>query len=233
MCGHSILFARIAAGTALCAAGVVAQAATILAGSGANPPATATGIYEIAVVKTDAKVVQSALALVHDGRLQEIHSRSSRGYQRRISGSATVRVSASTFSQLLTLAGGVNRNVDFLPLAARCQFYALAKLPTPGMNCPTMNGLPALPAPETPPQMQCPDGYELEIATVNSFLILRCVQSATTSSLLPSLPGRYVAPLFGRSISFAYLNGKTTDTPNGAWVFEGLGFTIGWLNDGP
>lgn len=233
MIGALLLQSRrsLSASAALCAAGAVAQAATILAGSGANPPATATGIYEIAVVKTDAKVVQSALALVHDGSLQEIHSRSSRGYQRRISGSAAVRVSTSTFSQLLTLAGGVNRNVDFLPIAARCQFHALAKLPTSGMGCPTMNGLPTLPAPETPPQVQCPDGYELEIATVNTVLTFRCVRSA--SSLLPRLPGRYVTPLFGRSISFAYLNAKTTDTPNGIWVFEGLGSTIGWLNEEP
>jgi hypothetical protein len=208
--------------------GMPAQATTIVAGSGTNPPASATGIYEIAVMTTDAKRVHSVLALVDKGALKEVHSRSPSGYLRRVAGSTAVRVSTSTYAKLLSLAGGTNRNVNSLPLVTRCQFYSLAGLATTGMSCPSI--LPA-PMPEAP--SNCPAGYEVKISIVNGAYFIQCERVAISSKLLPAPSGRFVSSLFGYPVSFAYVNPKVSATDYGAWVFGGLNFMIGWLNDGP
>ena len=165
-----IMCAAVCAG--LLALGLPAQAATIVAGSGAKPPATATGIYEIAVATTDSRRMQTALALVHNGALKEVHSRSSAGYQRREAGSSAIRVSTGTYDQLLALAGGTNRDVNTLPLATRCRFYSLAAIPTTSMDCPTSTLLPAT---TSPVNGACPSGYALKLVLVNGTKQLRCV----------------------------------------------------------
>lgn len=174
--------AHTAAGAALLVLGLPAHAATIVAGSGANPPTSATGIYEIAVATTDGKQMQRALALVHKGALKEVHSRSAKGYQRREAGSTAVRVSTSAYDQLLTLAGGVNRDVNGVPLATRCQFYTVAGIPTTGMGCPTTAPKPAT---VSPTNGTCPSGYELKLATVNGTKRLTCVLMTRVPSLSP------------------------------------------------
>jgi hypothetical protein len=208
--------------------GVSAQATTIVAGSGTNPPASVTGIYEIARLKSDGGRVYNVLALVNKGVLREVHARGPGGYLRRVAGSTAVRVSTSTYAKLLTLAGAKNANVDFLPLATRCQFYSLAGLARTGMNCPSI--LPA-PMPEAP--SNCPAGYEVKISIVNGAYFIQCERVTISSKLLPAPSGRFVSSLFGYPVSLAYVNPKVSATDYGAWAFGGLNFMIGWLNDGP
>lgn len=163
---------RTAACIGLIATSLQARAATIVAGPGANPPASATGIYEIAVATTNTGRVQKALALVHKGTLKEIHSRSSAGYQRREAGSTPIRVPTTSYARLLTLAGGSNRDVNAMSLASRCQFYTLAGIPTTGMGCPTSTPMsPTL----SPTNGTCPTGYELKFVVVNGSKQLKCV----------------------------------------------------------
>jgi len=231
MKSHSSRSTVAIACAALLAIGLPATATTIVAGSGANPPATATGIYEIAVVKTDSGLRQQALALVHKGTLREVHSRSATGYQRRVSGSSDTRVSPSKYGELLTLAGGLNRSINGQPLTTRCKFYLLAGLPTGGMGCPTPLGLPD-PAPPFDTTV-CPDDYDLKVSIVNGKSVIQCIRTTTTTKLLPAVSGRYVGSLFGRAVSFAWFDPAVSGTPNGAGAFGGFGLTIGWLNDGP
>lgn len=191
--------AHTVACAALLAIGLPARAATIVAGSGASPPSSATGIYEIAVATTDGKQVQQALALIHEGALKEVHSRSARGYQRREAGSTAIRVSTTAYNQLLTLAGGVNRDANGLPLATRCQFYTVAGIPTTGMGCPTT--VTTRPATVPPANGTCPAGYELKLATVNGMKQLTCV-------LMTHAP-----PLRALRERFAWIDAPTPSPP--------------------
>jgi hypothetical protein len=171
----------------LLGASLAAQSASIVAGSGATPPASATGIYEVARVTTDAGKVQKALALVHKGTVKEVHSRSTTRYQVRASGSSPVRVTTVTYNKLLTAAGGTNRDVNAMPLQTRCQFYQLAGLSTAGMNCPTS----APPPPTTAPTgSTCPMGYELQLRMVDGRKQMVCVL-ATQVPLLPDDTRRF------------------------------------------
>lgn len=148
------------------AVGLPAQAAKIRAGSGASPTASATGIHEVAVLTTDARRVMKALALVHKGSLREVHSRSGTTYQRRATGSTAVRAPTSSYNKLLALSGDTNRDVNSLPLATRCQYYALAGLATTGMGCPaTSTG--SMPSTVAPTNGTCPLGYQLKFSVVN------------------------------------------------------------------
>ena len=158
----------------LLATGLSAQSATLVAGSGANPPASATGIYEVAVLTTDASRVMKALALVHQGKLREVHSRSSTKYQRRAAGSTPVRVPTGSYDKLLALSGGANRDANSLPLATRCQYYTLAGLATTGMGCPTTTSGP-MPSTVAPTNGTCPLGYEIKLSLVNGVKQLTCV----------------------------------------------------------
>lgn len=168
-------------GIALLGASLAAQSASIVAGSGAAPPASATGIYEVARVTTDAGKVQKALALVHKGTVKEVHSRSSARYQKRASGSSPVRVTTETYDRLLATAGGANRDVNTLSIATRCQFYQLAGLPTTGMNCPASAPLPTT---TTPTGNTCPTGYEPQLRMVDGRKQVVCV----LMTQLPQLP---------------------------------------------
>jgi hypothetical protein len=165
-----------------------AQSASLTAGSGASPPASATGIYEIARITTDTGKVQRALALVHKGSLKEVHSRSSTRYQKRASGSTPVRVTTDTYDKLVTKSGGTNRDVNTLPMETRCQYYQLAGIPTTGMNCPTSSTLP----PTTSPTASgtCPTGYELKISFVNGRKQVTCALM-TGVPRLPEVPERW------------------------------------------
>lgn len=171
MCRASFLAVRAAVCTGLFVIGLHAQATTIVAGSGAKPPTLATGIYEVAVATTSDGQVQKALALVHKGALKEVHSRSARGYQRRGSGSTAIRVPTSAYDKLLALAGGTNRDVNGMPVATRCKFYALAGIPTTGMACPTSTSGPAT---VPPTNGTCPPGYTLKLMMVDGRKQLRC-----------------------------------------------------------
>lgn len=173
---------------ALLGASLAAQSASITAGSGASPPATATGIYEIARTTTDTGKVQSALALVHKGSLKEVHSRSSTRYQSRASGSSPVRVTTDTYNKLLTTAGGTNRDVNTMPLETRCQYYQLAGIPTTGMNCPTSSTLPPTTSPTS--SGTCPTGYELKLRFVDGRKRMICVLM-TRIPQLPETPERW------------------------------------------
>ena len=116
-----------------------------------------TGIYSVAVLHRDARVYQS-LALFHQGQMKEIHTRVQGGpYLRRRPGSTAIRIQPATFDQLIATAGGVDRNVEQLPLAQRNRFYQLA-----GLAVPTPPGTPSRP-PEVAPDTagHCPQGYEL------------------------------------------------------------------------
>ncbi|MFO1378597.1 MAG: hypothetical protein U1F14_16520 [Steroidobacteraceae bacterium] len=242
-----------------------AESATIVAGSGVNPPTTATGIYEIAVATTDTGKVQKALALTHKGSLKEVHSRSSTAYQRREAGSTTIRVPTATYDKLLALAGGTNRDVNTMSLATRCQFYVLAGIPTTGMSCPTSTPAPST---TTPTGGTCPSGYEIKYVLVGGRKQLTCVlitlapqlpetseqfawlESAAASfghrvadwaqrlSPIPVAEARLIKLTFSsrllyQDVTFAYLGAEAGGTDYGAWRFDGFGFGITWVNDGP
>jgi len=220
---------------ALIAAILPVQAATIRAGSGASPPATATGIYEIAVLKNDAGQLQRILALVHRGMLWEVHSRSSSGYLRRVAGSSPVRVAPGTYTRLVALTGGTNRDVNTLPLAIRCEYYTLARLDRTRMNCPSATGLPE-PAREGYGAMvmdaACPPpDHELVITVVYGRETVQCVEKPTTR--LPAVPGRFVSSLFGRPIAFVHVAPAVAGTTHGALAFAGFHLAVGWIDDGP
>lgn len=175
MKGHSSRSTGAVACAALLAIGLPAAAAAIVAGSGTSPPTTATGIYEIAVVKIDSGLRQHALALVHKGALREVHSRGATGYQRRVGGSSNIRVSPSKYD-------------------------SLAGIPTSGLGCATPSGLPD-PAPPFDTTV-CPDDYELKVSIVNGKSVIQCIRPTTTTNLLPAVSGRYVGSLFGVTIGW-------------------------------
>lgn len=240
-----------------------AQAVTIVAGSGANPPATATGIYEIA--RLEGQKVQKALALVHRGTLQEVHSRGTIGYQRREAGSTAIKISTAAYEKLLTLAGGPNRDVNTMPLVTRCEFYGLAGIPTAGMTCPVSRPPPAKVAPSGD---SCPSGYQKRLEKIDGKAQWICVPvvqapaSRTVDELLvQALPARaptsrtiaawierllpiataearilmlqFKSDMFFRPISFGLFSPEASGTEYGGWSFQGFGFDIRWLNDGP
>jgi len=235
-------------GAALFAVMLPVQAATIRSGSGASPPAAATGIYEIAIVKNDAGQLQRILALVHRYKLWEVHNRGSNGYLRRVAGSSPIRVSPGTYLNLLALTGGTNRDVNTLPLATRCQFYDLAGLDRTGMNCPSNTGLPDLgrqsDADLSPSDICPPPDREMVLTTgPNGQAIITCVTKPATS--LPALPGRFVATLFGRPIAVVQtlvpiapatagtkpgVVPAVTATRQGVVAFAGFHLLVGWVD---
>lgn len=248
MNGSPQLLLRALIGAALFAVMLPVQAATIRSGSGASPPANATGIYEIAIVKNDAGQLQRIQALVHQGKLWEVHNRSSTGYLRRVAGSSPIRVSAGTYLNLLALTGGTDRNVNVLPLATRCQFYALAGLDRTGMNCPSNTGLPD-PARRSDGGMilneACPPPDHEIVITTGPYgqQTITCVRKPATR--LPALPGRFVATLFGRPIAVAQtivpvapstagtkpgVLPAVTETKQGVVAFAGFHLLVGWVD---
>ena len=238
--------ARAVACAAFLAIGLPAQAAKIGAGSGASPTASVTGIYEIAVLTTDAGRRHKVLALVHKGGLWEVHVRGGTGYQRRVAGSAGIRVSPSTFDRLLSLAGGMNRDVNGLPFSTRCGFYRLAGLGISpqeqlSWSCPvplSIDGSVITQPTDSSNSASsawdpiCPAGTEVRFSYAGGVLTFRCV-SSSGDALVPAVQGRFLASLFDRPVSYAWLNPQTTRTNYGVWVFGGFGFQIGWLNDSP
>lgn len=224
---------RALVGTALIAAMLPVQAATIRAGSGASPPAYATGVYEIAVVKDDAGRLQRMLALVHRGTLQELHSRGSVGYLRRATGSTPIRVSPGTYVKLLALAGGLNRDVNSLPLATRCEYYALARLSTTEMNCPSGTVWPRTTYDGVTSQDVCPPPDHELVFTTDAYgrPVPQCVRKTETG--LPALPGRFSSSLFNRPIAFVYAGPAVTRAAYGASAFAGFYLLIGWLDEEP
>lgn len=193
---HQSRLGRLAAQLALCTLPFPSLAATIAAGSGANVPTTATGIYEI-VVTTSQQAAYRTLALMHQGAIVEVHTRRDNAYLSRDAKSPAIKLSPARFTQLLSIAGGVNRDVNTMPAATRASFYAAANLQGSGAANPPPSQLP-------PANGACPTGYELRLVPDGSGRkALKCVllthrqdaPSSTETRLAAALRGLLRAPL--------------------------------------
>ncbi|MCC7461036.1 MAG: hypothetical protein IT480_01100 [Gammaproteobacteria bacterium] len=252
MGGYSRQLLRAAVCAALLAIGLPVLAAKIVVGSGADPHASVTGIYELALLHTGAGRVHRVLALVHRGNLQEVHVRTNAGYLRRIAGSDPIRVSTGVFSRLLNLAGGTNHDVNpnSVPNSTRCNFYRLAGLGVSRTeelrwNCPQLISLDepdaGQPTGSTPPgypvvpPSSCPDGSQ-RVIFVNDDLSMEFRCLPTTANPLPrarAAPVSIWTSLFGIPVAYAWLTPEFSRTTYGVWLFGGYGSRIGWLSDAP
>lgn len=160
---HMLLAAVIATATA-----TIAQAASIQPGSGASVSKTATGIYEIAVTN-GSRATYRTLALVDQGRIIELHTRRGTTYLARKAGSPSVRVTSQKFNEMITIAGGINRDVNKLPAATRSSFMQKAGL---GDSASGDGGSAPLQVPPT--DGACPIGYEIHISFATGRKVITC-----------------------------------------------------------
>lgn len=196
-----------------------------------------TGIYSVAVLHRDARVYQS-LALFHQGQMKEIHTRVQGGpYLRRRPGSTAIRIQPATFDQLIATAGGVDRNVEQLPLAQRNRFYQLA-----GLAVPTPPGTPSRP-PEVAPDTagHCPQGYELRPFPKPAKCVLISEAPQPNRNWLVAgwerlgLVRQAEAAIHELNFSLANFFGNIAFTYNDEeriYKFQGFGFVIVW-DDNP
>jgi hypothetical protein len=215
----------------------VAASTQFVKGSGAHlPTPQSTGIYEVAQLQRDGRVSQS-IALFHKGQMAEIHTRVVGGpYLNRKPGSTAIRIPAATFNQLITVAGGLNANVEQLPAAKRAQFYQLAGFaPTP----PT----PARPLEVAPDAAgRCPPGYQFRGfpggGKPGKCMLLTEAPPAVRSRFVTWWQGWTLVPIaeavvheldFQLSQLFKDVI-FTFDDQTNVSKFQGFGFTIVWDN---
>lgn len=205
-------------------------------GSGAHlVTPQSTGIYVVAQLSRDARVSQS-IALFHKGQMTEIHTRIVGGpYLTRKAGSTAIRIPTGTFNQLITVAGGLNVNVEQLPAAKRTQFYQLAGLSASHPSPP--------PAPEVAPDAagHCPHGYQLRPfpKPPKCVLITEAPPAARSRfvtwwrgwTLVPSAEAVVHELQFKLSNLFADVIFHFDDQTN-VYTFQGFGFSIIW-DDAP
>lgn len=121
----------------------------------------ATGIYVVGTSTFSGRKPATTYALVHNGQIRQVHSKSGGSWMRKQAGSSGgVAVMAATFDTLITTAGGVNRNVNTLSSSVRDQF-----LSTAGLAGATSGGGSGTPPPMevAPVNGSCPAGYELKL----------------------------------------------------------------------
>jgi len=186
---RALLFALLAT-TAIA---VTAEAGVIEPGPGASVAATATGVYEI-VITNGTRATYRTLALMDRGRIVEVHTRRGTNYLARTSGSPAVKVTSGKFNTLITIAGGVNRDVNKLPAATRDSFNQTAGLDGSGSS-----GGDSGPAPMevAPANDTCPPGYELKLTFVAGRKQMVC---RLATQVLPAID-RVESPLLARAWS--------------------------------
>lgn len=147
---------------ALVAVAAVPRAATAPSATQAlkDLAADMTGVYRLAYLNSSG-AQKETLALVHQGRVVEVHTRTAQQHaylQRRVKSrpAKSVALASATFNQLITIAGGVNKNVNALPTATQQSF-----LKTAGLAGGSSGGSTPLVVP--PQNGQCPSAYELHI----------------------------------------------------------------------
>lgn len=115
-----------------------------------------TGIYRLASLNSSGSH-KEVLALVHQGRVLEVHARTvqRRQYLKRQvqARSAGVDLSPAAFDQLIGIAGGLNRSVALAPSSTRQAFLAAAGLAGTASSGPKPLVVP-------PQGGQCPAAYE-------------------------------------------------------------------------
>lgn len=167
----TFLAAALALGTA-----AMAQAASIQPGSGASVSDQATGIYEI-VVTTGSRATYRTLALLDRGQIIDLHTRRGTTYLARKAGSPAVRVTSQKFNEMITIAGGINKDVNKLPAATRDAFLQKA-----GLGGGASGGGGSAPLQVPPTDGACPIGYELHISFDTGRKVMTCRLAA---GLLP------------------------------------------------
>jgi len=144
-----------------------AHAASIQPGSGASVSDRATGIYEI-VVTSGSRGTYRTLALMDRGRVIELHTRSGTTYLARKAGSPAIRVTSQKFNEMITIAGGINKDVNKLPAATRDSFMQKA-----GLGGTSGDGGSA-PLEVPPTGTTCPIGYEFHISYESHRKVMTC-----------------------------------------------------------
>ncbi len=142
--------------------------ATVQSGSGANAPANATGVYEI-IIATGPKGNYRTLALVDRGRLVDVHTKRGATYLARKTGSPSIRLASKKFDELITIAGGINRNVNNMAGTTRNSFYQVAGLTGAGEAA----GQPPMQVP--PENNACPLGYQPKLQFIDGRKQVQCV----------------------------------------------------------
>lgn len=209
-------------------------------------PANATGIYRLAYLNSSGSQKET-LALVKDGRIVELHSRTTQqqSYLKREVRSKpaqAVNLGSSTFNQLISLAGGINKNVNSSSAATKQNF-----LNTAGLAGASGGGSTPLVVP--PEKGQCPFAYELKITFKDGRKHVECRLKAELS---PKLIERMLAWWSGTDFiptAYAYMEWKWTmlaatsinhwgfmhtdnwgGTGVSGWEFNGFGFEILYLD---
>jgi len=123
----------------------------------------ATGIYVVGTSTFSGRKPATTYALVHNGQIRQVHSKSGGSWMRKQTGSSGgVAVMAATFDTLTTIAGGVNRNVNTLSPSVRDQFLSTAGLAGATSGSGSGSGTPP-PMEVAPVNGSCPAGYELKL----------------------------------------------------------------------
>ena len=164
---YRTLLLSATAGLSLCLS-APSYSAPITAGSGLRVATKqSTGVYHLVTI--DEQRRHQVIALAHKGRVLEIHAKKAAGgYLTRGAGSTAIKVSPQTFTQLISIAGGMNRDIESLPAAKKNEFYALAGLSTPASRTP----LPLEVAPGS--NNTCPPGYGLKTKKTVGSIVQIC-----------------------------------------------------------
>lgn len=196
------------AGLSLCLS-APSHSAPISAGSGLGQATKqSTGIYHLATV--DEQRRHQVIALAHKGKVLEIHAKTAAGgYLKRGPGSTAIRVSPQTFTQLISIAGGMNRDIESLSAAKKNQFYALAGLSTSASQ-------PQRPLEVTPgANNTCPSGYGLKMKRTDGGIVRTCEilsYQERNDSLLAALTNWWasanlelISPAHARLLQMSYM----------------------------
>ena len=223
-----------------------AVAATPSVQSVANVPNGATGIYRMNYLTNVAGQRRETLALWHHGTMKEVHTRTvgQRTYLNRTRTSQGIRVLPSKFNQLIALTGGLNVNVNTLPVDKQNQFYTLAGLPGTSSGSSGSSSVPTTVS--DPIRGLCPQYTELKI--LNG--VRKCVPLSywfdgfkskmlalwNSLELVPNayavLHFRFTMLALGRPMEWGL---SYTDSYGGvagvsAWEFNGFGFQVSWID---
>ena len=211
-----------------------------------NLSANMTGIYRLAYLNSGGRQKET-LALVNQGRVVEVHTRTVQQHaylNRKIQArpANTANLGSATFNQLISIAGGINHNVNNSTATVKQNF-----LKTAGQSS---GGGGSLPMSVDPVNGKCPIAYELKVGMGPSgHKSLRCYLK---TDLPPSLMERMLT--WWRAVdpvgsAYAYLEWRWkmsaavdimnwgfshTDNWGGAgvsgWEFNGFGFQVLYLD---
>jgi len=192
-----------------------------------------TGIYTMASVHKDTRVLHS-IALFHKGQMMEIHTRVDGGaYLNRKAGSTPIKIPTSKFNQLITAAGGIDRDVEKLPAAEKNEFYQIAGIAAGSTPSGSSKPLPKEVQPDA--AGHCPSGYRLDKPFPKA--AGKCVLISQGPSPLALAwqkvfgVARAEAVIHELNFSLANFFGNIAFTYNdqeNVYRFQGFGFQIVW-----